>query len=301
MRERKTSYPNLFIVGAPKSGTTSMAKYLSTHSHIYTPLQKEFTYFGSDLVRYATLIEKDQYLKWFEPWKEEKYALDASPFYLYSKTAPTEILEKSPDAKFIIMLRKPSQVAYSMYYQARFGGGEDQISFERAWELESDRIAGRNIPPLARLEFTTRYQTIGKYSEYVENYLNICGKDRVHIIFFEDLKSQPVETYQKLLSFLQLDSQLPEEFSIANPSKKALFPKLTRFISSPPKWMGDVTGIIFPKEIRWKVRNYIMQKNTVKADKPKISEKSSIMLQEHFRSDIKALEKLLSIDLSHWY
>lgn len=294
-------YPNLFIVGAPKSGTTSMAKYLSSHDDIYTPLQKEFTYFGSDLVRYATMIETEQYLKWFEPWGVQKYALDASPFYLYSKSAPTEMLKQSPDAKFIIMLRKPSQVAHSMYFQARFGGGEDQDDFEKAWELEQDRLQGKHIPPLARLEFTTRYQSIGKYSEYVKNYFDVCGQDNVHVILFDELKSNPRETYEQLLAFLDLDIQLPEEFTVANASKKAMFPALTRFVSSPPKWMGQATGWLLPKETRWKIRNFIKQKNTVAAEKPKISEAMQNRLDSHFINDIKALEKLLAKDLSAWY
>ncbi len=298
---KRNRYPNLFIVGAPKSGTTSMAKYLSSHPDIYTPLQKEFTYFGQDLVRYATLIEKHQYLTWFEPWHGQKYALDASPFYLYSKSGPKEMLECSPDSKFVIMLRKPSQVAYSMFYQARFGGGEDQVEFDIAWNLEPDRIEGRHIPPLARLEFTTRYQSIGKYSEYVENYLDVCGVENVHIIFFDDLKNNPADTYAKLLEFLGLEQILPPDFEVSNPSKKARFPALTRFISSPPKWMGQVTGIILPKQTRWKIRNFIKQKNTVKADKPLISDKTKNTLDAHFRPDIQKLEKLLNKDLSHWY
>jgi len=253
------------------------------------------------LVRYAAMIGKEQYLRWFEPWKEQQYGLDASPFYLYSETAANEMLKQSPDTKFIIMLRKPSQVAYSMFFQAQFGGGEDQDSFAKAWELEQERLAGRHIPRRARLEFTTRYQSIGKYAKYVENYLNICGKDKVHIIFFEDLKSEPEQTYKKLLSFLQLDIHMPVEFAVSNPSKKAIFPSLTRFISSPPKWMGQATSWIFPKETRWKIRNYIKQKNTVKTDKPKISEDMIKKLDEHFKSDVKSLEKILDIDLSHWY
>jgi hypothetical protein len=294
-------YPNLFIVGAPKSGTTSMAKYLSTHPNIYAPLQKEFTYFGEDLVKYATIIEERQYLRWFEPWNDQYFGLDASPFYLYSKTAPYEMLQKSPDAKFIIMLRKPSQVAYSMYFQALFGGGEDEKEFAKAWELERKRINGRSIPKRARLEFTTRYQSIGKYADYVKNYLKACGKDRVHIIFFEELKNSPVETYQKLLAFLQLENHLPADFAVSNPSKKALFPALTRFVSSPPRWMGYASSWILPKATRWKIRNFIKKKNTVPMEKPKLTEEMSSKLDEYFKSDVKQLEKLLSIDLSHWY
>lgn len=301
MAAESKKYPNLFIVGAPKSGTTALAKYLATHRDVYAPLQKEFTFFGKDLVRYAELITKKAYLKWFEPWNKQKYALDASPSYLYSKDAPFEMLQVSPNSKAIIMLRNPAEVAYSMYFEALSCARENVENFEDAWDLEPARVAGENIPPLARLEMTTRYQTIGRYFDFVDHYINVFGEDNVHVIIYDDFKANTKGSYTKLLNFLDLPEEFPEEFKVHNPSTRARFAFISHFASTPPKWMGTVGSFFLPKSVRWKIRDFIAKKNAVPIDKPKIKLETSLKLKLFFREDIKKLEKLLARDLSLWY
>ncbi|GAB5381763.1 MAG: hypothetical protein Alis3KO_22530 [Aliiglaciecola sp.] len=293
-------YPNLFIVGAPKSGTTAMARHLNAHPDIYTPLQKEFTYFGKDLVRYAELITEAAYLNWFEDWQDQPYALDASPFYLYSFSAAEEFKAVSPKAKIVIMLRNPVDVAYSMYFEAKYASREDVDTFEEAWELEKNRVSGEKIPKNARLEFTTRYQSIGMYSKHVEHYINEFGRENVHIILFEDFKRSNQDCYKSLLDFLGLEHKLPEDFKIHNPSKIARSPMITHFASAPPKWMGKVGGLFLSKSMRWKIRNFIKQKNTKVVEKPQISPKMRETLQDHYDEDICKLESLLSVNLDSW-
>ncbi|WJG10462.1 sulfotransferase [Aliiglaciecola sp. LCG003] len=294
-------YPNLYIVGAPKSGTTAMARHLMAHPDIYTPLQKEFTFFGKDLVRYAELINEKSYLNWFKEWDDETYALDASPTYLYSESAPYEFLEKSPDSKVVIMLRNPVEVAYSMFYEAKFSTREVVNTFEEAWDLEPSRITGDNIPKNARLEYTTRYQSLGLYCDHVEHYLKVMGKENVHIIWFDDFKNNNKASYTGLLDFLGLPHICPAEFQVHNPSKVARSAKLTHFVTTPPKWMGTIGSLFLPKATRWKIRNYVRLKNMKKVEKPRIDPATKAMLQNHYSGDVKRLEKLLNVNLEHWY
>jgi len=297
---RTSRYPNLFIVGAPKSGTTAMSKHLMSHPDIYTPLQKEFTFFGKDLVRYAPLPSEGSYLGWFKSWTHERYALDASPTYLYSKSAPYEFLEKSPDSKVIIMIRNPIEVAYSMYFEALLGGREDQDTFEKAWVLEPRRIEGQNIPKNARLEFTTRYQSLGMYTEQINHYVEVFGKDNVHIILFDDFKQSNKASYEKLLRFLNLPFVYPQEFKIHNPSTAARFTTITHFATTPPRWLGKVGSLFLSKSVRWKIRNFIRQKNMKEVKKPPISKETKEKLLKHYSEEIDNLSNLLDRDLSHW-
>src|ERR1700722_14074148 len=83
--------PNLFIVGAPKSGTTAVASYLGSHPDVFVA-GKELSYFGSDLEFRGVnggrwRIGYDTYLEWFAGHGEEKYRTDRSVFYLYSARA----------------------------------------------------------------------------------------------------------------------------------------------------------------------------------------------------------------------
>lgn len=293
-------FPNLFIVGAPKSGTTAMARHLMSHPDIFTPLQKEFTFFGKDLVRYAELTTKKSYLDWFRAWKNEPFALDASPTYLYSNSAPKEFLDNSRDPKIVIMLRNPVEVAYSMYFEALLGGREDQDTFESAWALEPSRLAGKNIPKNARLEYTTRYQSLGMYSGHIQNYIDILGQENIHIILFDDFKKSNKKCYEELLSFLNLPYHYPEKFKVHNPSTKARFTSVTHFATTPPKWLGKVGSLFLSKSVRWKIRNFIKQKNLQEVKKPAIKSETQLELIRHYSDEIDMLSKMLNRDLSHW-
>src|SRR6476620_1237476 len=117
--------PNLFILGAPKCGTTSMAYYLSQHPEIFVSPYKEPHYFNLDSEYRFTFSEK-QYLENFKNATSfHKYLVDASVWYLYSKVAVDEILKYNPESKFIVMLRNPVDMFYSLHQQLLFSGIEN--------------------------------------------------------------------------------------------------------------------------------------------------------------------------------
>lgn len=104
--------PNLFIIGAPKSGTTSVAYGLSAHPEIYMPKSKEPRYFDAhvyyDNPEDYPFKSVEEYLRLYcDCGPENRYLIDASVLNMYSKESIDRILELSPDAKFLIMLRDP--------------------------------------------------------------------------------------------------------------------------------------------------------------------------------------------------
>jgi len=144
--------PDFFIPGAPKSGTSSMYEYLRQHPEIYFPSLKEPRYFATDqdsgfdrdgpfFVR-----ELEDYLALYRGVRGEKRIGDASVQYLSSRAAPERIREFSPDARFIVLVRNPVDIAYSLHGQRLAGGGEDIEDFEEALAAEPDRRAGRRLP-----------------------------------------------------------------------------------------------------------------------------------------------------------
>src|SRR5262245_23105956 len=111
--------PNFFIAGAPRCGTTSLWAYLRQHPDIFM-CAKEPHAFGRDLDsngtgRFEEFRELDRYLRLFEKAGAAKRVGDASPFYLYSRSAPAEIKSFDPEAKIIIVLRNPVDMVYSVY------------------------------------------------------------------------------------------------------------------------------------------------------------------------------------------
>jgi hypothetical protein len=127
--------PNLFVIGAPTCGTSSLLHYLATHPKVFVSKVKEPHFFNSDSKhRYFYSIES--YLKLFEKATPlHKYRCEGSVWYLYSKSAIDEILKFDPDAKFIIMLRNPVFMYFSIHQELYFGGAENNRSPIKAWYL----------------------------------------------------------------------------------------------------------------------------------------------------------------------
>jgi hypothetical protein len=144
---RPSIKPNFFIIGAPKSGTTSLANYLSAHPEVHFSDPKEPKYFHSDFHpehRYA--LDEGGYLGCFDPGEMSRCSAvgEGTVWYLYSEVAVSRILEFNPEARLIAMLRNPVDLAYSLHSQLLYGGHENLESFEEAWRAQEDRAQGRS-------------------------------------------------------------------------------------------------------------------------------------------------------------
>ena len=95
--------PNLFIVGAPKSGTTSLSESLKQHPDIFICTPKEPNFFNTDLIRNER-INSAEYNNLFLEGASKKYRGESTPLYLMSKVAAKKIKKYSPGAKITIML-----------------------------------------------------------------------------------------------------------------------------------------------------------------------------------------------------
>ncbi len=146
--------PNLFIVGAPKSGTTALASYLGAHPEVFVA-GKELSYFGSDLVFRTTKggrwrIGYDTYLEWFARHGEARYRTDRSVFYLFSSRAAAEIHDYDPGSRVIALLRNPVDQMHSQHSEMLFQGDEDIASFEGALAAEEAAGAASACRPAVR-------------------------------------------------------------------------------------------------------------------------------------------------------
>src|SRR5947207_7904708 len=159
--------PDFFIVGAPRSGTTAMFHYLSTHPEIWMSDRKEMHFFGSDLNFGPQFFRRDlkAYLAEYEGRNGALRAGDASVWYLMSKKAAGEIKAFNPDASIIIMLRDPTELLQSMYYMFRYDGNEHLPTFEEALAAEEQRRAGKLLTRQTYLAQALVYRDIVRFTE----------------------------------------------------------------------------------------------------------------------------------------
>jgi len=198
--------PNLFIIGAARSGTTSLWHSLKENPVIFMPqdeIYKEPAYFSKKNAWMTPKIYLSLYQK-AEPY--HKWIGDASTAYLTDPESARRIYEYNPDAKIVIVLRNPAERAYSLYSWMTKEGYEPIEEFGTALGQESYRIK-KTIPNWFEPEYYHNYLYYhsGLYYQQVKSYISLF-KDNVFIIKFEKLKENYEHTYQDLCSFLQISS-----------------------------------------------------------------------------------------------
>ena len=199
------NWPNLFIVGAAKAGTTSLSRYLDEHPDVYMSPMKEPHFFSH--------IEPDPKLAGFFPHVKDPTAYlalfsnsgdarvrgEASTSYLTHEGVATSIKEISPEAKIVIMLRNPISRAFSHYWNDVREGIESR-SFAQAVEEE---LSG----PPGGWGVSSLYVDCGFYAERVKRYLDTFGNS-VLVLIFEEFVAEPAAHLERTLRFLDLDPLL---------------------------------------------------------------------------------------------
>lgn len=207
--------PNLFIIGAPKSGTTALANNISQHKDIFISEQKEPRYFDAhtfyDYKEDYPIKNLNKYLDLFKSDKagNSKYRLDASVFNMYSEKSINDILALSPNAKFIILLREPVSATLSMHRQrlsyADLKMREVSDTFMECWEQIKSRKNGFGYPKGCRNKFLFRYDLLYSYELYLPYIIDLIDKENLFIGFYEDFTKTPDKLYIKLFEFLNID------------------------------------------------------------------------------------------------
>ena len=234
--------PDFFIIGAFKSGTTAMYEYLRRHPQLYLPEVKEPMYFGSDLTpRYRRMTE-DEYLALFARAADEQRAGEASPWYLYSTAAAAEILDFAPSAQAIVLLRNPVDVMYAQHSQLVFNQREDIADFAAALAAEDDRRAGKRIPADALRPEALFYRHSVRFADQLRNWFDVLGRERVHVIVFDDLVADPRAVYRATLEFLGVDPSHEVDLSVYNPNRRARSGVIQRLIFAPPRPLRGLFG-----------------------------------------------------------
>ncbi len=287
--------PNFFIIGAPRCGTTSLTAYLAEHPKVFMSSPKEPFCFNTDLGNRATHTMSD-YLEYFKDAGDEHLAVgEASTCYLYSDTAVPNILRFNPDAKFIVMLRNPVDMAYSLHSELIYSCQENVEDFRRAWQLQDDRKKGHNIPKLCQEPRWILYREVCMLGNQLERLYSRVNRERVLVLLLEDMKERPKGIYEQVLDFLALPSNSRNHFPIHNESKKLRF-----------RLMRDIVHIISMAKRRINIKTHfgVLSRldylNTQKQKRPPLPDDFRHELLIAFKEDVAKLSNLIHRDLSSW-
>jgi hypothetical protein len=236
--------PNLFIVGAPKCGTTSLYEYLEGHPDVYMSPVKEPMYFcpdarGGQRRRFEYGEEEQAYLDLFAGADDEKVLGEASTRYLASHVAPRLVHQFEPAARIVVMLRNPVDMMYSLHGERVSFGREPLLDFEQALAADADRMEGRNLPEGAS-PLWAPYRNAARYGEQLSRWIDEFGRDAIRVIIFDDFTADTAAEFRRLLEFLGIDPEYqPASFSARRRSHRRRRGPLRRVVESrPARWVA---------------------------------------------------------------
>lgn len=291
---RKEVFPNFFLIGAPKSGTTALSEYLRRHPDILFSTPKEPHFFSTDFSnRHPRTM--DEYLACFSHHRNESAIGEGSALYLYSRDAVRNILKHVPDAKFIALLRDPVSAVQSFHWQLLYSHEEDLRDFREAWLAQAERADGLRIPKGTIIEEALQYSEVFKYGAQLDRLFRVVEKSRVKIFLYDDFKSDPKATYLEVLEFLNLETIDLENYEVINKSKRMRFPRLEKPIENVDRLLKNA-GV----KTNFGLKNRIKRLNTRYASSPPLDSDMRLRLQNHFREDIKRTAGLIGRNLDRW-
>ena len=297
MNTSRKRLPNFLIVGAAKSGTTSLYEYLRQHPDIFMPEWKELSFFIGDPFGPLHKVKKaEYYYKVFVKAKRQEAIGEASTSYLFDEAAPKIIKKELGTVKILIVLRDPVAMSYSLYNHQVRREGETISNFETALAIEEDRKKDAEFKQKCYGWHANYYYCQrGFYYEQVKRYLDTFGSDHVKIFLFDQLKKDSVKVVQEAYRFLGIDDSFTPEIKVHNPAGGVL---------SIPRFWED-TGLflktfqfVFSKNLVKKVPHLL--RNIGRKPPPPLNPGTAQELRDKFHDDICRLELLIEKDLSAW-
>ncbi len=297
--------PNLFLVGAPKCGTTSLYEYLRRHPQVYFPtnekdywVTKEPKFFCPDLdIRQKGCVEElDDYLELYRGGREATLRGDASTCYLYSELAAKKIRGFCPNAYILIALRPPVDMMRSYHSDMVRSHWQPVSGFYDALNATYDSNADSFVPVPCKGPSYLDYFGISRFAPQVERYFRVFGRHRVKVVLLEDIVSKPAATFADILAFLEIDTSFQPEFRIFNERPgRSRIEALARFAYTLP-FVNKVTSRLVPYSAR---RRFLSALRRRESGSPGFDRRED-RLRALCRPDVESLSALLDRDLSHW-
>lgn len=290
--------PNCFVVGAQKTGTTSLHQYLTTHPDIYLPTQKESKFFVFDERYNKGLKYYEQ--EYFSGWKGESVVGEVDPDYMYIPQALERIAKDLgvSKLKFIFIFRNPVDRAFS-HYLMTYRRGLEPLSFEDAIAEEESRL---KKDQLSKMRYS--YVNRGLYYRQVERFLKIINDSQMLFLLTDDLHSDPVGSYHKILNFLEISTDIipkniHERFHGATQPRSTLL--LNRIQQNEPTIEKNILRLIIPWQgLRQKLRQKLLALNQTSSQTINLNDQTRKKLSKVFREENNRLAELLDRDLSFW-
>lgn len=298
------TFPNFLIIGAQKSGTSSLYRYLQSHPQIFMSKIKEPKFFALDGDTFnfnspiplpdsiSAISNQQEYKALFAEAGEAKAIGEASTWYLNSPTAAKKIKQFVPDMKLIAILRHPVDRAFSSFHHNVRLGMEPIQEFGEAVSAEKARV-------IKNWGYPWYYIRNGLYTTHLQKYFELFDAEQIQIFLLKQLRQEPQVLFRKCFEFLGVDPEYQPDISKRyNVSSKSTKSNTLHTFLNDPNTIKDLVRPLIPIRLRRFIKYNLQKQNQ---SRPEInSELRSQLLQQVYYQDIQKLSKILHLDLSDW-
>ncbi len=292
------NYPYLIIGGTTKAATTSLFAYLADHPAICAATYKETRFFLDatyplpSKYRYSGDVEKYNLL--FPSGNENQLRLESTPDYLYCTSACGRIAAFLPHAKLVFSLREPISRLISWYrFAKQIGKLAQTLSFdayvEQLFKMENS-VKEQHLQTLQQ----------GCYAIYLKQYFEKFNAARIHILFYEDIATQPFKVLADVCRFAGMDAEFYKDyvFKVANRTEtmrnSALHRKYRWFRFQLRQWTHNKPMIHNPlRMIRKTIEPVYLRLNTQSSEDVYLSEETRQRLVNYYKTDVRKLGALI--------
>ncbi len=283
------------IIGAGRSGTTSLFEYLRQHPDINSSRIKEVHFFS-----FKELYERGiPYLSSFFG-KGEGLKLMADTYAMIDEQAPQRLAAFDPSVKVIVMLREPGIRSFSNFRYARnFGYEKEGCDFMSAIKSESERLHDTDL-----VQRNNRCHLYGSlYAFHLKRWVHAQGKGNIFVSTLDNLQRDPQKLLSDLFAFLKLPDCKISALGARNSSAKARSKRLEQILlnrNRPLRKLFRKAAPSFLKKaiIRSGVVDSLHRINRQKANAERMPDNCRKYMDEYFRKDLEDLERDFGVRFS---
>jgi hypothetical protein len=284
---KMTRLPDFIIVGAGKSGTSSLQGYLQQHPQIYLCPKKETFYFLNERVRansakWGAVQTLEEYRELFAAAQSDQVVGEISTTYYADPKSARLIHGLLPDVKILAILRNPIDRAFSDY-QMHVNNGSEKRTFAE--------VVGLDI----------KYINCGFYHQQLQHYYEVFPPEQIKVLLYDDYCQDAQAFLQSIFDFIGVDSQFVADTStrarVGGVPKRQWVRQLLAEKNPLRTLAASLLKLFMPLEARQKIRSQLLKKNTVRTQ---LDEVSFQRLATLYQDDVNQLQTLLDRNLSHW-
>jgi hypothetical protein len=294
--------PKFFVIGASRSGTTSLHNYLGQHPDVFMCPKKSPNFFASadpipsregPVARQMMsqwVTDRQSYEALLSGARQESAIGEVSPVYLQSRAAPERIRDLCPDAKLVAILRDPAERAWAHFMGRRRDGIETREDFEEVIDAE----LAEGLPD--DVAFGS-YLGCSRYGHFLSRFFELFPSEQIRVYLFEDLRDAPRDLLSDIFSLLGVDSSPSDSIALSRHHQSGqVRGALRRFLWTRSVGLRTTLRPMLPESVRRLAAPVFLEN----LDKPNLNPALRVRIRETLATDVERCQELIERDLSRW-